>query len=184
MSIAQVRAVIEKVKPHVFAFDPNPGSGRLNYCAPANNSEMSTRYIIIDPILRSLGWDLSDPTQCVVDNVTTSGLPDYILLNHKGEHVIVIEAKRIQEDTRCKKHIDQAAGYANSIREARVMVLTNGQYWSIEYGRAGAETILEDGRKMPTLEGGGRALGIHWYDTEDNAQRLHDRLWKGHYWPS
>ena len=181
MSIAQVRAAIERVKPHVLEYQPHPPNGPCSYDAPANNSEMSTRYIIIDPILRSLGWDLSDPTQCVVDNVTANGLPDYILLNHKGERVIVIEAKRIRENTRCNKHIDQAAKYTGVIPEARVLVLTNGQYWPIVYSEPNEEPILEGGY---TAQGVHRALGIHWDDTEETAQRLHKHLWKGYYWPN
>ena len=32
--------------------------------------EMATRYIVIDPILRSLGWDPSDPLLCRIEYET------------------------------------------------------------------------------------------------------------------
>ena len=67
MSIDDVTKAVEQVKPHVMEYQPRPPSGETNDDAPANNWETSTRYIIIDPILRALGWDLSDPKQCVVE---------------------------------------------------------------------------------------------------------------------
>ena len=105
MSQREVEHAIRNVQKHILDFQPDPPRGPINYDAPANNHETSTRYIIIDPILRALGWDLSDPLDCVVDRRVEIrskrrcfGYPDYVLLGspfgtHTGEPVIVVEAK-------------------------------------------------------------------------------------------
>ena len=63
--------------------------------------ETRTRYTLIDPILRSLGWDLSDPAQVRVEidiNVSTAVKKvDYALYKSgSGERPwILVEAKRL-----------------------------------------------------------------------------------------
>ena len=140
MSIDDVRKAIEQVKPHIREFQDNPPKGELNLNAPANNWETSTRYIIIDPILRGLGWDLSDPRQCIVEyRAMPEGTPkhrndprvDYVLVNRRGEPVIAIEAKRVDVDSRDELGLEQLAGYVLSLETVKLAVLTNGQYWEI-----------------------------------------------------
>lgn len=176
MTISNLQRAIVGVQPYVAGFDPQTGSD-YNHQAAANNSEMSTRYIvIIDPILNALGWRLSNPSECIVENVTEGGKPDYTLFDHDGEAVIVIEAKRIDGDTRYGGYKEQLAGYADSYPAMDVAVITNGQYWDIYYYDEGevVPVFLESGRERP--------LGLHWRDTRENARRLYRRLWKGHYW--
>ena len=129
MTINNLQRAIVGVQPYVFDFDPRPGSKDFNELAAACNSEMSTRYIIIDPILDALGWRLSNPSECVVENVTEGGKPDYTLFDCNGEAVIVIEAKRIDGDTRYEGYNEQLADYADSYPAVDVAVITNGQYW-------------------------------------------------------
>ena len=38
-------------------------------------SEALTRYALIDPLLRALGWDTADPSQVLVEFRSASGLP-------------------------------------------------------------------------------------------------------------
>ena len=107
ITVNNLRRAIVGVQRYVAEFDPQPGSNHYNYQAAANNSEMSTRYIIIDPILNALGWRLSNPSECIVENFTEGGKPDYTLLDDEGKAVIVIEAKRIDGDTRYKGYSEQ-----------------------------------------------------------------------------
>ena len=52
-----------------------------------NTNEEATRYALIDPILRSLGWDLNDPDQVRVECLQEfGGKPDYTLL--KDDEII------------------------------------------------------------------------------------------------
>ncbi|MEM3014721.1 MAG: hypothetical protein QXS08_01825 [Nitrososphaerota archaeon] len=47
-------------------------------------NEVLTRYALIDPFLRLLGWDTEDPEQIRPEFSTQAGRPDYALL-HGGE---------------------------------------------------------------------------------------------------
>ena len=56
--------------------------------------EYQTRYALVDPILTSLGWDISDVNQVEVEYETDWGRVDYALLkNPDGELAIAVEAK-------------------------------------------------------------------------------------------
>ncbi|MYC36172.1 MAG: hypothetical protein F4X66_04575 [Chloroflexi bacterium] len=125
MTINNLRRTIAGVQPYV---EEQPGSSYYNSQVAANNGEISTRYIIIDPVLNALGWQLSNPSECIVENVTEGGRPDYTLKDEYGRAVIVIEAKRIDSNTRYEGHYKQLFGYAASYPAVEVAVITNGQY--------------------------------------------------------
>ena len=100
MSLQDVERAIKRVRVHLHEFQRDHPRGPMNLDAPANNVEMSTRYIVVDPVLRSLGWDLSDPSQCIVEYATAGGsgsLPrvDYALIGRDGCPVVLVEAKRL-----------------------------------------------------------------------------------------
>ena len=63
--------------------------------------EYCTRYAIIDPIVRALGWETYNPEECVVEypckrrKKRNPSRVDYALLSRKGDPVILIEAKRL-----------------------------------------------------------------------------------------
>ena len=58
--------------------------------------EYQTRYALVDPILTSLGWDISDVNQVEVEYDTDWGRVDYALLkNPDGELAIAVEAKAL-----------------------------------------------------------------------------------------
>ena len=58
--------------------------------------EMRTRYAVIDPILKALGWDLANPSQVKVEHVVeVSGeRVDYALFS-KGKPAVLVEAKKL-----------------------------------------------------------------------------------------
>ena len=91
--------------------------------------EIYTRYTIIDPIIRALGWETHDPDQCEVEYQRgQQGYVDYALFNRDGKPVILIEAKRIDQYS-----IDfesQLARYSRGIQNG-VSVLTDGQLWNL-----------------------------------------------------
>ena len=59
-----------------------------------SQNEMLTRYALIDPILRALGWDTEDPEQVVPEFSTEHGRPDYALIQD-GEKLAMVEAKSL-----------------------------------------------------------------------------------------
>ena len=101
------------------------------HLAVLSGNEMLTRYALIDPLLRELGWDTSDPATIAPED--TSGLgrgrPDYVLLAN-GQPVMVIEAKKLGSGL--QQGTNQAIQYAmDPNRKARYFAITDGQSWEI-----------------------------------------------------
>ena len=179
MSVQEVRAAILKVQPRIFEYDP--GSRRdLDPGAPANNHETSTRYLIIDPVLRSLGWDLSDPKDCTVEyrvSDRSQRAVYYALLDGNGDPVILIEAKRIDGYSDDPENLEQIYGYMLNVETAKVIVSTNGQYWDIEVRD---ERHPRNDRRGWVMESD-RPLGLHWRDPGETAERLHHHMDRSRY---
>lgn len=52
---------------------------RINLQPPIIRSEWQTRYALIDPLLRALGWDTADPTMVVPEDGSGDGRANYLL---------------------------------------------------------------------------------------------------------
>lgn len=107
-----------------------------------NWSEWHTRYALIDPIIRALGWDTGAPDECGVEWPRPTGRRkvDYALFGNTDMHdiargriapTIIIESKRVKTDLTIEIIDTQLSGYANcKPRMYRgVAVLTNGRQW-------------------------------------------------------
>ena len=94
-------------------------------------SEALTRYALIDPLLRGLGWDTDDPALVIPEyrEPSTNRKPDYVLLN-KGNPFIVVEAKKLGENLRDTKIIQQALNDC-SFTESQFFSLTDGRVWDL-----------------------------------------------------
>lgn len=91
--------------------------------------ETPTRTIIIDPILESLGWNVRDPDEVLLEYPTIDGKSvDYALMINR-KPALLVEAKQL-DDAIDVKAITQIVGYAanNGIMWC---VLTNGVKWRI-----------------------------------------------------
>ena len=167
------------MQPRIFEYDPGPRR-ELDPDAPANNHETSTRYLIIDPILRSLGWDLSDPRDCIVEyrvSDRSQRAVDYALLDGNGDPVILIEAKRIDGYSDDPENLDQIYGYMLDVETTRIIVGTTGQYWDI--GVRNERYPRNDDRGWVVEDD--RPLGLHWRYPEETAERLHRHLDRSRY---
>ena len=92
-------------------------------------NEMRTRYALIDPLLRELGWNTSDPAEVVVEEGSGNGRADYLLIADSSP-VMIIEAKRLGLGVRDGRQ--QAAIYAMDVaRGARYFTVTDGNHWEI-----------------------------------------------------
>ncbi|MCL6536301.1 MAG: hypothetical protein K6U77_09545 [Armatimonadetes bacterium] len=58
---------------------------------------MLTRYALIDPVLRALGWDTEDPAIVVPEYITQTGRIDYVLFWNNQKY-IALEAKALGGD--------------------------------------------------------------------------------------
>ena len=72
-------------------------SERIDTHGPTlRGSEALTRSALIDPLLRELGWDTSDPALVILEYRSGTGRADYALLNN-GVPAIMLEAKKLDE---------------------------------------------------------------------------------------
>ena len=117
MALDELVATIETIKQHI-------RSHRTSLTA----NETRTRQVLIDPLLRALGWDVTDPTSVELEYEVRGKRADYALLVD-GKPVAVIEAKRLS-----KQLIDddtmQVMNYANTAG-IEYMVVTNGDEWNM-----------------------------------------------------
>ena len=115
--------------------------------------EEHTRYAIIDPIIRALGWRTEDPKECHPEYPRSynGGRVDYALFGNldlqtlPGRRIpapdIIIEAKSLTTNF-AEAHITQLQRYVNGpLRMTEgAAVLTNGVIWRI-YKLQGSTTL-------------------------------------------
>ena len=96
------------------------------------NSEAQTRTVLIDPVLRALGWDTSNPAVVRSEYGANGGFADYALLNPTTESpLIIVEAKKLG-DVRLERHIPQIEGYSKGEGSSpKYGVITNGNVWRV-----------------------------------------------------
>ena len=91
-------------------------------------NETRTRAALIDPILKALGWDVSDPNLVTPESPMGSGRVDYALRGIEGTMAVALEAKKLDETLH--SHRDQMLTYANSAG-VRYAGLTDGNHWEL-----------------------------------------------------
>lgn len=90
--------------------------------------EMRTRQVLIDPLLRELGWDVSDPAAVQLEYRVGQQWADYALMSD-SQPVAVIEAKRLGRGLE-DDEIMQVLNYAN--RDGiDCMIVTDGDHWEM-----------------------------------------------------
>ncbi|MEM1898949.1 MAG: hypothetical protein QXN90_00080 [Zestosphaera sp.] len=92
-------------------------------------NEMLTRYVLIDPLLRALGWDTENPEHVRPEERQEGGVPDYVLYIGE-EKIIAIEAKSLGTSLDENKIIELGFkyGWQNKIP---YFIITNGDRWDI-----------------------------------------------------
>ncbi len=93
-------------------------------------NEFRTRVVLIDPLLKALGWDVSDPSLVTLEHDVSGQRADYALLNDPGkrEPAIFIEAKKLGESL--NPHRMQMVNYAN-MSGVPYAGLTDGNKWEL-----------------------------------------------------
>ena len=90
-------------------------------------SEALTRYALIDPLLRALGWNTADPALVVPEYRSGSGSADYALLGN-GKPLMMVEAKKL--DTPLRDGINQVISYC-LIEGTEHFSVTDGRRWEV-----------------------------------------------------
>ena len=91
-------------------------------------NEIRTRTVLIDPVLRSLGWDVSKLEDVEVEFGVTKKRVDYALLGDNGAPLVLVEAKAL--DISLDTHRSQMLTYCTEIG-VPYAVLTDGNCWDI-----------------------------------------------------
>lgn len=95
------------------------------YRSQLTQNETATRAVLIDPILRALGWDIEKPTMVEVERTIQKGRIDYVLIPDEDQRVL-IEAKKL--DSVLKDHFSQVVQYAVTEKSNNVFI-TDGLRW-------------------------------------------------------
>ena len=117
MALGNLQSVIEKLRKTIEA--------HRGYLA---ENETRTRQVLIDPLLRKLGWDVSNPNIVQLEYRVEQGRPDYALMS-KGKPLAVVEAKRLGSDLG-DDQIIQALTYAVAAAIS-YMIVTDGDKWEM-----------------------------------------------------
>ena len=118
MVLEDLHALIETLQERISKHD-----------AALRKNEALTRYALIDPLLRELGWNTADPSQVVVEYKGAMGSADYALLGMDGKPTVIVEAKKLGM-TLDQKVRQQAAFYCDE-EGVRYTAITDGQHWEI-----------------------------------------------------
>lgn len=96
-----------------------------------DSNEAATRAALIDPILRTLGWNVSNPDMVEVEKRIPNGknglFADYVLKDINGDAQICVEAK--SKGTNLAIFAHDLIKYAVSIKGLKYLFLTDGLTW-------------------------------------------------------
>ncbi len=90
-------------------------------------SEALTRYALIDPLLRELGWDTGNPDLVVPEYKVGGGRADYALLTD-GKPTMMVEAKSLESTL--QDALSQGIGYCLE-QGTPYFSVTDGRRWEI-----------------------------------------------------
>ncbi len=117
MALDSLQRVIEKLRKMIEA--------HRGYLA---GDETRTRQVLIDPLLRKLGWDVSNPNIVQLEYRVKRRRPDYALMS-RGKPLAVVEAKKLGSDLG-DDQIIQALAYAVAAA-IPYMIVTDGDKWEM-----------------------------------------------------
>jgi len=127
---------------------------------------------LIDPVLRTLGWDTANPFMVEVEKTIDKGRVDYALFGVDQEIQIIVEAKKLGTDLDDKDIYLSLVNYSYSEGVADLF-LTDGLVW-LHYN----EGDMRPGSQEPT-----RRLSLIDDDLVEIAGYLVQRLDAARYWP-
>ena len=152
MPLESLLALVEKLRERIDAHGP-----------ALRKNEWLTRYSLIDPLLRELGWDTGDPALVIPEyNVGDGSAADYALLS-EGKPVMMVEAKSL--GTPLQDALEQGLRYC-LIKRTRYLSITDGGRWEIYYdadktGDPGKKRLVQfDLKNGPATEACLKALTL------------------------
>ena len=140
------------------------------YDETLRTNESATRAVLIDPVLRMLGWDTGNPFMVEVEKPIDKGRVDYALFSFNQEIEIIIEAKKLGADLNDKDTFLSLVKYAFS-SGVKDIFLTDGLIWH-------HFTDFEPGKQDAT-----KTLSLADEDLVEIAAYMVQRLDSARYWP-
>ena len=118
MPIADLLTLVQKLQ------------GRIDNHGPMfRQNEALTRYALVDPLLRALGWDTENPTVVIPEYSTGEGRADYALLTDaESQPAVMVEVKKL--DAPLKEAVSQGIKYCLE-QGVRYFVVTDGRNWRV-----------------------------------------------------
>lgn len=91
-------------------------------------NEAATRAVLIDPILRALGWDIANTSMVEVERTLGKFRADYTLYDSNATAKAIVEAKSLGTDLAHFNTVNQLPQYAFSFQVGDIF-LTDGLKW-------------------------------------------------------
>ncbi|MDS0256683.1 hypothetical protein ApAK_03180 [Thermoplasmatales archaeon AK] len=91
-----------------------------------SSNETLVRYSLIDPVLRMVGWDTSDPAQVIPEYSNPVGRADYALLSRDGKVKALVGAKKLGTNENLSQHL----AYCISV-PSQYFIATDGNNWEL-----------------------------------------------------
>jgi len=91
-------------------------------------NEAATRAVLVDPVLRALGWDTANTYMVEVERTLEKSRVDYALYDHNAAICIIIEAKSLQTNLNQTDFIMSLVNYAFTFKLQDIF-LTDGSIW-------------------------------------------------------
>lgn len=140
------------------------------YRAPLVRNEAATRAVLIDPVLRALGWDIADTNMVEVEKTLDRARADYALYDNNEHVCVIIEAKSLGTDLKQPDLIMSLVNYAFTF-QLQDIFLTDGIIWHHFTNFQPGNVRVE------------RSLDIATGDPVENAAYLVQRLDAAKFWP-
>lgn len=138
-----------------------------------HQNEMLTRYVLIDPILRALGWDTENPEHVIPEISTPQGRPDYGLY-YNGTPLVMVEAKPLGTDLNKVRDIGFQYCWQNKVP---YFVLTDGNVWELyDMKELGGNNIFRIQISEDTLGDSARKLLALWRPAMPNVSEKFPEL--------
>ena len=140
------------------------------YSETLKSNEASTRAVLVDPIVRALGWNTGNPAMVEVEKTFLQARVDYALYDANGDVRVIIEAKKLGENLNNQSILLSLVNYAFT-SEVKDIFLTDGILWHHFSG-------FEPGKLAPS-----KILDLRNDELVEIAAYLVQRLDAAKYWP-
>ena len=89
--------------------------------------EWRTRLVLIDPLLKVLGWDTANPKLVKLEHRIKDSIFDYAFCDENDKILMIVEAKKFNEDP--LKSVEAQLGKYSLTTGVQYFLLTNGDKW-------------------------------------------------------